>query len=222
MLCEQGVTSIDWRGDGWNCVSAGKDQTIRLWDLRKLSASSEHHAIPSSAYGLNISDWDYRFMRYPQQRINNTTIVDEAAATSAADRTKANSTSTHNSTTANQVHPHDNSVATLHGPEILRTLIRCRYSQNNSGCGDWIYCGSADGTVWLFDYRGLERRRDRRLGPIPAAADYGSYGGSMHHGSGIIVDSADAVVRDCSWHPHLPTIIASSWTGRLYRFDFNC
>jgi hypothetical protein len=29
-----------------------------------------------------------------------------------------------------------------------------------------------------------------------------------------------AVIRDSSWHPHLPLIVASSWTGKLFRFDF--
>jgi len=36
----EGVTFIDSRGDGRYFISNGKDQTIKLWDIRKMSSSA--------------------------------------------------------------------------------------------------------------------------------------------------------------------------------------
>ncbi|MFS7907050.1 putative transcription factor WD40-like family [Helianthus anomalus] len=35
----KGITFIDSRGDGKYLISNGKDQTIRLWDIRKMSSN---------------------------------------------------------------------------------------------------------------------------------------------------------------------------------------
>lgn len=37
----EGITFIDSRGDGRYFISNGKDQTIKLWDIRKMSSSSD-------------------------------------------------------------------------------------------------------------------------------------------------------------------------------------
>uniref|UniRef100_A0A452XTY9 Uncharacterized protein n=1 Tax=Aegilops tauschii subsp. strangulata TaxID=200361 RepID=A0A452XTY9_AEGTS len=29
----------------------------------------------------------------------------------------------------------------------------------------------------------------------------------------------ESIVRDCSWHPHLPTLVSSSWDGYLVRWE---
>ncbi|KAL2923084.1 LEC14B-like protein [Bienertia sinuspersici] len=55
----EGITFIDSRGDGRYFISNGKDQAIKLWDIRKMSSNSTC---------INISrnyDWDYRWMDYP-------------------------------------------------------------------------------------------------------------------------------------------------------------
>lgn len=35
----EGITFLDSRGDGRYLISNGKDQTIKLWDIRKMSSS---------------------------------------------------------------------------------------------------------------------------------------------------------------------------------------
>lgn len=36
----EGITSIDSRGDGRYLISNGKDQTTKLWDIRKMSSNA--------------------------------------------------------------------------------------------------------------------------------------------------------------------------------------
>jgi WD40 repeat protein len=36
----EGITFIDSRGDGRYLISNGKDQTIKLWDIRKMSSNA--------------------------------------------------------------------------------------------------------------------------------------------------------------------------------------
>ncbi|KNA07274.1 hypothetical protein SOVF_173390 isoform A, partial [Spinacia oleracea] len=55
----EGITFIDSRGDGRYLISNGKDQTIKLWDIRKMSSSSACVTSPRNY------DWDYRWMEYP-------------------------------------------------------------------------------------------------------------------------------------------------------------
>ncbi|KAJ3014183.1 UNVERIFIED_CONTAM: DDB1- and CUL4-associated factor 11 [Siphonaria sp. JEL0065] len=47
-------------------------------------------------------------------------------------------------------HPHDVSVATFKGHSVLRTLIRCHYSPESTGYR-YLYSGSADGCVYIYD-----------------------------------------------------------------------
>uniref|UniRef100_A0A452XTY3 Uncharacterized protein n=1 Tax=Aegilops tauschii subsp. strangulata TaxID=200361 RepID=A0A452XTY3_AEGTS len=55
-----GVTFIDSRGDGHYFISNCKDQTIKLWDIRKLSSATKD--CTPKAY-----EWDYRWMTYPSE-----------------------------------------------------------------------------------------------------------------------------------------------------------
>lgn len=55
----EGITFIDSRGDGRYFISNGKDQTIKLWDIRKMSSNN------TWGPGRQFHDWDYRWMDYP-------------------------------------------------------------------------------------------------------------------------------------------------------------
>jgi len=41
----EGITFIDTRGDGRYFISNGKDQTIKLWDIRKMSSKVTRYAL---------------------------------------------------------------------------------------------------------------------------------------------------------------------------------
>ncbi|XP_021743919.1 LEC14B protein-like [Chenopodium quinoa] len=57
----EGITFIDSRGDGRYFISNGKDQCIKIWDVRKMSSNITCDPAPRNY------EWDYRWMDYPQQ-----------------------------------------------------------------------------------------------------------------------------------------------------------
>ncbi|KAI4378901.1 hypothetical protein MLD38_016320 [Melastoma candidum] len=152
----EGVTFIDTHGDGQYLISNGKDQAIKLWDIRKMSSGV-------SFYMPGNTDWDYRWMEYPEHL-------------------------------RNVKHPHDQSLATYRGHSVLCTLIRCYFSPVYSTAQKYIYTGSSEGSVHIYDM--VTGNQVAKL---------------EHH---------DAPVRDCSWHPHYPIMISSSWDGALVKWEF--
>ncbi|KHG27598.1 Uncharacterized protein F383_16229 [Gossypium arboreum] len=91
-------------------------------------------------------------------------------------------------------HPHDQSLATYRGHNVLRTLIRCYFSPAYSTGQKYIYTGSSDGSLYIYD--------------LVTGAQVASC-----HGH-------EKPVRDCSWHPLYPMIITSSWDGVIARWEF--
>jgi WD40 repeat protein len=54
----EGLTYVASKGDGRYVISNGKDQTLKLWDLRKMVSFPEWKEIRRDEYG--IQDFDYR------------------------------------------------------------------------------------------------------------------------------------------------------------------
>lgn len=46
------------KGDGRYVISNGKDQALRLWDLRKMRTNEEYEGVVKDFYGLR--GYDYR------------------------------------------------------------------------------------------------------------------------------------------------------------------
>lgn len=55
----EGITYVSAKGDGRYVISNGKDQALRLWDLRKMRSNADLEAVEGHHYGL--SDFDYRY-----------------------------------------------------------------------------------------------------------------------------------------------------------------
>ncbi|EMD41857.1 hypothetical protein CERSUDRAFT_110417, partial [Gelatoporia subvermispora B] len=62
----EGITYVSAKGDGRYVISNGKDQVLRLWDLRKMHSSAEFEAAATRSYG--IPQFDYRDEAYPRPR----------------------------------------------------------------------------------------------------------------------------------------------------------
>lgn len=43
MLVAEGVTNLDAKGDGVHFISNGKDQCVKLWDMRRSYSNAEGH-----------------------------------------------------------------------------------------------------------------------------------------------------------------------------------
>lgn len=59
----EGVTHLDAKGDGRHLISNSKDQTIKLWDIRKMC--SEDELCRQTQPCLPHFHWDYRWSDYP-------------------------------------------------------------------------------------------------------------------------------------------------------------
>lgn len=59
-----GVTYIDSRGDGRHLISNSKDQSIKLWDIRRFSSEA---AINNTLRAVHEQTWDYRWQEVPKK-----------------------------------------------------------------------------------------------------------------------------------------------------------
>ncbi|EPS65052.1 hypothetical protein M569_09724, partial [Genlisea aurea] len=153
----EGITFIDSRGDGRYFISNGKDQSIKLWDVRKMSSNVNY--VARRCY----PEWDYRWMEFPVL----------ARSLRLAE---------------------DLSLATYRGHSVLRTLIRCYFSPEYSTGQKYLYTGSTDGSVFIYDVLSGDQ-----VGKLEFHED---------------------PVRDCNWHPYYPMIVSSSWDGMLASWEF--
>ncbi|CAM9357835.1 unnamed protein product [Discosporangium mesarthrocarpum] len=159
-LCghQAGVTCITAKGDGHHLISNSRDQTIKLWDLRK-GLDPKDKKLKQAA---SLPSWDYRWenpVSPPHTRLA------------------------------------DVSIRTFEGHVVRRTLIRCYFSPEHSTGQRFIYSGSSDGRVCIWDLLTGEMERDL----------------SWHQDN----------TRDVSWHPELPLIASFSWDRSVGLFGYH-
>ncbi|PHH77125.1 hypothetical protein CDD82_3655 [Ophiocordyceps australis] len=172
----EGLTYIDSKDDGRYILSNGKDQSMKLWDLRMAKSSAQFsQEAPGRRYiGGNF---DYRRESYDEEWW--------------------------------EPHPQDNSVVTFRGHNIFRTLIRCHFSPRASTDSRYVYSGSADGNVYIWNL-------DATLaGKIKVKeATYGTRRRDGHTRRWFDEPGGwNTCVRDASWHPSAPILVASAWNG---------
>lgn len=181
----EGVTYVDSKGDGRYVLSNGKDQTMKLWDLRKMTSTENASSINPQRY---TTDFDYRFMSYSPEIY--------------------------------EPHPYDSSVVTYRGHSVLKTLIRCHFSPPGSTNSRYVYSGSEDGSVYIYNI-------DATLaGKVDV--NQGTRHSRPCDPEGInqyaLDDRRDRTawktcVRDASWHPNAPMIAG---TCRIFLYTIQC
>lgn len=111
-------------------------------------------------------------------------------------------------------HPHDCSLVTFRGHRVLMTLIRCHFSPLGSTDQRYIYSGSHNGKIYIWNLDGtpasepidvLSATKNTRPSFDSRYAQTRDY-----YGNG---NTWRTIVRDCSWHPSAPVIAATSWNG---------
>ncbi|CAK7206271.1 hypothetical protein SEUCBS139899_009058 [Sporothrix eucalyptigena] len=192
--CE-GITYIDSKGDGRYILSNGKDQTMRLWDLRMAMSMSDFDAkdpLQLTSYSL----YDYRFQRYNDDLYFK--------------------------------HPHDNSVVTFRGHRVERTLIRCHFSPPGSSDGRYVYSASHSGKVYIWNLDATlagvidVREATRKTMSAVAAEEERQAEADGHSNAQETLNARNRMrqrrythgplcVRDASWHPTAPVLVASSF-----------
>ncbi|KAJ3160209.1 hypothetical protein HDU86_001045 [Geranomyces michiganensis] len=64
----EGVTYLDSKSDGRYALSNGKDQTMKMWDLRKCLEENQFRDDETLQVGYYSERWDYRSDNYPGPR----------------------------------------------------------------------------------------------------------------------------------------------------------
>ena len=172
----EGLTYVDSKGDGRYILSNGKDQTMRLWDLRKMMSTEKASRINPQHFSTGF---DYRFMAYGDDQYVS--------------------------------HPHDCSVVTFRGHSVLKTLIRCHFSPQGSTNSRYVYSGSEDGSIYIYNIDAtlagkVDVNRGTRHSRPCDPDDLSQY---------ALDDRGDryawkTCVRDASWHPFVPMIAGKS------------
>ncbi|KAL2128827.1 hypothetical protein VTI74DRAFT_8591 [Chaetomium olivicolor] len=177
----EGLTYIDSKGDGRYILSNGKDQSMKLWDLRMAMSTSRFEELDPTRVTRNRDyEYDYRWQDYEDYQWFQ--------------------------------HPHDNSLVTFRGHKVQRTLIRCHFSPPNSTDSHYVYSGSYDGYVYVWNLDAtlaakLDVRAATRNGTVRPRRNSRH---RLHHGN---YGGWEALVRDVGWHPNAPMLVASSWSG---------
>lgn len=169
----EGLTYIDSKGDGRYILSNGKDQSMKLWDLRMVMSTNQFRTSHPGRFS-NRSGFDYRREVYDEDDWDP--------------------------------HPHDNSLVTFRGHRVLRTLIRCHFSPPTATNSRYVYSGSADGKVYIWNM-------DATLaGKIDVKkATMGTRKADRHTRLYFEEPSGwGTCVRDASWHPSAPMIVGMS------------
>lgn len=91
-------------------------------------------------------------------------------------------------------HKEDQSLFTFKGHKVLKTLIRCYFSPAETTGQRYVYTGSYDGNLWIYDLlTGEEAMILKSRTP----------------------EASDLTARDVSWHPTYPVIASTSFNGNI-------
>ncbi|KAI9719156.1 MAG: hypothetical protein M1828_006338 [Chrysothrix sp. TS-e1954] len=175
----EGITYVDSKGDGRYVLSNGKDQNMKLWDLRKMTPTEKAERINPRAF---TTGFDYHFETFDNENYNR--------------------------------HPHDTSLVTFRGHRVLKTLIRCHFSPAGSTDSRYVYTGSEDGSVFIYN---LDATLAGRVNVNKATQNTRPRGDEDTDMLDFYDDRSHGTwktcVRDASWHPNAPVIAATSWNG---------
>ena len=169
-------------------LSNGKDQSMKLWDLRMVMSPRNFGAIRP---GRRRSEphFDYRWGTYDDDDWYRD--------------------------------PNDNSLVTFRGHRVLRTLIRCHFSPPGSTNSRYVYSGSEDGKVYIWNMDAtlagtvdvFEATKNTR----PPHRDYDMMGWG---GDDDVSHSRwRTCVRDASWHPSAPMIVGMCFNRFIHGYQ---
>jgi DDB1- and CUL4-associated factor 11 len=105
-------------------------------------------------------------------------------------------------------HPHDCSLVTFRGHKVLRTLIRCHFSPPGSTDSRYVYSGSYDGCVHVWN---MDATPAGKIDVLKATKNSRERTDELmeDHSYGLMSSIGgpwQTCVRDASWHPSAPMI----------------
>ncbi|OJJ61262.1 hypothetical protein ASPSYDRAFT_146673 [Aspergillus sydowii CBS 593.65] len=201
--------------------SGSDDSTIRVWDRRSMGDRREAGVFIGHTEGLTYVDskGDGRYV-LSNSKDQTMKLWDLRKMTSTAkfDTLQPTSYGTGFDYRVDRFpsdfyypHPDDCSVVTFRGHSVLKTLIRCHFSPPGSSDSRYVYSGSQDGKVYVWNLDAtLAGTMD-----VEKATDFSRprprrFRGHMGGSNGR---KWQTCVRDASWHPNAPVLAATSWNG---------
>ncbi|KAH7105777.1 WD40 repeat-like protein [Auriculariales sp. MPI-PUGE-AT-0066] len=181
----EGITYVAPKGDGRYVISNGKDQTLRLWDLRMMRSHEDYVQCRGRHYG--DSEYDYRYGNYPRLRRGghpkDCSVMQYRGHQVLRTLIRCNFSPSE----------------TTGGSYI--------YSGSSNG---YVHIWSIDGT----EVQKLDRQRSLPISfdpsdPDPADGDLPRT--RVHGTTRWGMKSTGVIVRDVSWHPRLPTLMSTAW-----------
>lgn len=133
-----GVTYIDSKKDGRYLISNSKDQTIKLWDLRVFAKGETS---PSSTRQTR-SRWDYRWDDVPKECMISLIFSFSHELLNGINFFFASTVYTDTIKL-----PEDTSVMTYRGHKVKKTLIRAKFSPQETTGQRYIYTGCGTGRL---------------------------------------------------------------------------
>ena len=168
----EGLTYVDSKGDGRYVLSNGKDQMMKLWDLRKMMPTEKFDRLDPNKFSTGF---DYRFMPFADENY--------------------------------RAHPHDCSLVTFRGHRVLKTLIRCHFSPPGSTNSRYVYTGSEDGSVYIYNLDAtLAGKVDVNQATYHSRPRDPDLYTSSYEMGGRSRGAWKTCVRDASWHPNAPVM----------------
>jgi len=190
--------------------SGSDDATLKVWDRRSMSGGREAGAFVGHCEGLTYIDskgdgryilsnskdqcmklWDLRMAmssaqfaeRDPMQHTRGSDFDYRWSEYDPDDWFR---------------HPDDNSLVTFRGHRVQRTLIRCHFSPPGSTDSRYVYSGSHDGKVYIWNLNAT----------LAATIDVGE-GSSRAAPDRRNRDRArwQTCVREAYWHPNAPVLV---------------
>lgn len=205
-----GVCYLD-KNDGNIFISASDDGTSKLWDTRILknnepagifyghvsgltcvSSKEDNRYFVTNSKDQSIKIWDIR--KFSTQKKNHPYLNYDYRCEVL--------TPTHIQEIKEYQKKLDDSVMTFWGHQVHMTLIRCHFSPLYGTGQRYVYSGSYDGRIYIYDTVSGENVVTLEL---PKEDD------DVFH---------CPVVRDCSWHPYSQSLVNTSFLGGVYRWEY--
>ncbi|KAI1488395.1 WD40 repeat-like protein [Biscogniauxia mediterranea] len=177
----EGLTYLDSKDDGRYLLSNGKDQSMKLWDLKMMYTTAQFLE-KNPRQHTRYSEFDYRWSHFNDEDWFP--------------------------------HPDDNSLVTFRGHKVLRTLIRCHFSPPGSTNSRYVYSGSHDGKVYVYNMDAtIAGIIDVKKTTAEARQMSSGRVSNRHFYDGRGFPGWSTIVRDASWHPTAPFLAASALNG---------
>lgn len=221
----EGITYVSPKGDGRYCISNGKDQSLKLWDLRTMRSSAPYDKPNLPDYGLRNFDYRNMYYRAPRYQAHPDDCSVMTYRGHAVLKTLIRAHFSPAATTGQKYLYSGSADGRIHiwslDGQVVQVLDRGQaksiFAEGASGematdpsAPDWI-----EGTE--LDEDDDETSEGTR--PIPgafntAASTARTTGYSRSHQYAPSVASSNPVtVRDVSWHSSEASIMSTAWDG---------